>query len=217
MKQLAFFMNPSRLSWKIISWLSDQIFNAIKSPYFHGLWHFYLIPIRLLLLCWLMLNHAQNATSMKTMALCCLNKLVALGSCKLLIKRVLANGWTHPSSMIIFELTHTKCHMKSYHSDIKYHLTLNIIFSVVGLWFGLDLVSNHVVLVLGNEGGGPHHIEGHHTLGLWIGLRKSLGFGFEYSSNIQLRLKRCFLSLYLKLAQMLIWICMCNSLKYPLP
>ena len=28
MKQLAFFMNPSRLSWKIISWLSDQIFNA---------------------------------------------------------------------------------------------------------------------------------------------------------------------------------------------
>jgi hypothetical protein len=29
MKQLAFFFtNPSRLSWKIISWLSDQTFNA---------------------------------------------------------------------------------------------------------------------------------------------------------------------------------------------
>jgi hypothetical protein len=28
-KQLAFFMNPSRLSWKINSWLSDEIFNAI--------------------------------------------------------------------------------------------------------------------------------------------------------------------------------------------
>ena len=28
MKQLAFFMNPSRLSWEIITWLSDQIFNV---------------------------------------------------------------------------------------------------------------------------------------------------------------------------------------------
>ena len=28
MKQLAFFMNPSCLSWKIISSSSDQIFNA---------------------------------------------------------------------------------------------------------------------------------------------------------------------------------------------
>ena len=28
MKQLAFFTNPSRLSWKIISRLVDQIFNA---------------------------------------------------------------------------------------------------------------------------------------------------------------------------------------------
>jgi len=28
MKQLAFFMNPSHLSWKDISWLSDQICNA---------------------------------------------------------------------------------------------------------------------------------------------------------------------------------------------
>ena len=28
MKQLALFMDPSRLSWKITSWLSHQIFNA---------------------------------------------------------------------------------------------------------------------------------------------------------------------------------------------
>ena len=41
MKQLPIFMNPSRLSWKIISRSSDQIFNA-SSPYFHGLWYFYL-------------------------------------------------------------------------------------------------------------------------------------------------------------------------------
>jgi hypothetical protein len=27
-------------------------------------------------------------------------------------------------------------------------------------------------LVLGNEGGGPHHMQGCHTQGLWIGLRK---------------------------------------------
>jgi hypothetical protein len=29
-------------------------------------------------------------------------------------------------------LIHKKCHPKSYHSDIKYHMTLNIMFSVVG-------------------------------------------------------------------------------------
>ena len=40
---------------------------------------------------------------------------------------VLANRWTHPSSMAI--IIH-KCHRKSYHRDIKYHITLNIIFIV---------------------------------------------------------------------------------------
>ena len=29
-----------------------------------------------------------------------------------------------------------------------------------------------VMLVLGNESGGPHHVQGCHTQGLWIGLRK---------------------------------------------
>ena len=31
----------------------------------------------------------------------------------------------------ICSLVHKKCHPKSYHSNIKYHITLNIIFSVV--------------------------------------------------------------------------------------
>ena len=33
----------------------------------------------------------------------------------------------------ICELTHETCHYRSYHSDIKYHMTLNIIFSLVFL------------------------------------------------------------------------------------
>ena len=32
---------------------------------------------------------------------------------------------------IICKFIHKKCHLKSYHSDIKYHMTLNIKFSVV--------------------------------------------------------------------------------------
>ena len=45
--------------------------------------------------------------------------------------RVSANGWAHPSSMTIFvHFIHKKCHLESYRSDIKYHVTLNIIFSV---------------------------------------------------------------------------------------
>ena len=33
----------------------------------------------------------------------------------------------------ISSLIHNKCHMKSYHSDIKYHMTLNIIIIVVDI------------------------------------------------------------------------------------
>ena len=43
---------------------------------------------------------------------------------------------------------------------------------LVGLCSSLGLVLNHVVLVLGNKGGGPHHMQGHHTWDLGIGLRK---------------------------------------------
>ena len=47
--------------------------------------------------------------------------------------RVLANGWTRPSSMTIyFSVIHKERHPKSYHCDIKIHYdTRNIIFSVV--------------------------------------------------------------------------------------
>ena len=43
---------------------------------------------------------------------------------------------------------------------------------LVGLSSSLDLVPNYDVLVLGNEGGGPHHIQGHHTWDLYIDLSK---------------------------------------------
>jgi hypothetical protein len=39
-------------------------------------------------------------------------------------------------------------------------------------------------LVLSNGSGGPHHIQGRHTRGLYIGLKKTIGFDFEYSLNI---------------------------------
>ena len=61
-----------------------------------------------------------------------------------------------------------------------------------------------VLLVLGNEGGGPHHMQGCHTQGPMDWFKEASGFDFEYSSNIQLRLKIFFLSLYLCLAQRLI-------------
>ena len=38
--------------------------------------------------------------------------------------------------------------------------------------WALDLLPNFSVMVLGNEGGGPHHMQGCYTRGLWIGLRK---------------------------------------------
>ena len=42
----------------------------------------------------------------------------------------------------------------------------------IGLCSSLGLVPNYVVLVLGNESGDPHHIQGRHTRGLYIGSRK---------------------------------------------
>jgi hypothetical protein len=38
------------------------------------------------------------------------------------------------------------------------------------------------MLVLGNKSGGPHHMQGYHTEGLGINLRKLVGFDFKYSS-----------------------------------
>ena len=42
MKQLAFFMNPSRLSWKINYLMIVRPDLQCESPYSHGLWYFYL-------------------------------------------------------------------------------------------------------------------------------------------------------------------------------
>ena len=44
-----------------------------------------------------------------------------------------ANGWTHPPSMTIFVNSFVRSiyHPKSSYSDIKYHMTLNVMYSVV--------------------------------------------------------------------------------------
>ena len=97
----------------------------------------------------------------------------------------------------------------------------------LGRWCSLDLVPNYVVLNLGHEGGRPHHRQSCHTRGLWIGVRKLV----VLTLNIQLRVIIFFFSLYLCLAQRLIWIymfyvnhiavCMWHGLKcwfqHPLP
>ena len=42
---------------------------------------------------------------------------------------------------------------------------------IITTW-ALGLLPNYGVLVLGNEGGGPHHMQGCYTRGLYIDLRK---------------------------------------------
>jgi hypothetical protein len=44
----------------------------------------------------------------------------------------------------------------------------------VAMWLCTLLLvgPNYVVLVISNEGWVPHHMQGHHTWDLWIGLRK---------------------------------------------
>ena len=70
---------------------------------------------------------------------------------------------------------------------------------LVGLWSSLGLVSNYDVWVVGNESGGPHHRQMPMD---WF--KEASSFYFEYLSNIQLRFKIFFLSLYLCLAQRLV-------------
>ena len=63
--------------------------------------------------------------------------------------RVWANGWNYPSSMTIFvKLVQKKFHPKSDHKDIKYHMTLNIIFNVVAPNFSYPGPSTNVLLLL---------------------------------------------------------------------
>jgi hypothetical protein len=52
---------------------------------------------------------------------------------------------------------------------------------LLGLWCSLGLVPNYVVLALGNEGGGPHHMQNYHTRGLRIIFKEASSFDFEYS------------------------------------
>ena len=60
------------------------------------------------------------------------------------------------------------------------------------------------MLVLGNEGGGAHHIQGRHTRGLYIGLRKLVVLTLNIHQISNGDLKVCFLSLYLCLEPRLI-------------
>ena len=53
------------------------------------------------------------------------------------------------------------------------------------------------MLVLGNEGGDPHHASSSYTRPM-VWFNEASGYDFEYSWNIQLRLKMDFLSLYPK-------------------
>ena len=94
---------------------------------------------------------------------------------------------------------------------------------LLGLWYTLGLVPNYVVLVLGNEDGGPHHLQGCHTRGLWIGSRKLVILTLKIYQIFNWDYFSFFLSQYLCLAQRLILIyiyninhiaiCMCNSLS----
>ena len=99
-------------------------------------------------------------------------------------------------------------------------------------WGGGAEVSSHDSIHKAKKtGGGPHHMQDHHTWGLGIGLRKLVFFDFEYSSNIQLSLKIdffLFVHMFSPEASMNIFfainhiaIYMCNSLKcwfkHPLP
>ena len=76
---------------------------------------------------------------------------------------------------------------------------------LVGLWSSLGLVPNYVVLILGNEGGSPHHIKGRHTRSLYIGLRKLVVLTFNIPQILIEANEIFFLSLYLWLEQKLIW------------
>ena len=100
---------------------------------------------------------------------------------------------------------------------------------LLGLWCSLGLVPSYVVLVLGNEGGGPHHMQDCHTQVLWIGFKKLVVLTLNFHQIFNWDFKKN--PWYLCLAQRLVWIyifyinhiaiCMCNSskcwFKHPLP
>ena len=53
----------------------------------------------------------------------------------------------------------------------------------IGLSCSLGLVPNYVVLVLGNESGGPHHIQDRQTRDLYISLIMVLTLNIHQISN----------------------------------
>ena len=57
---------------------------------------------------------------------------------------------------------------------------------LLGLWCGLGLVHNYVVLVLGNEGGGPITCK---VVIQWSRLKSSYEFHFEVLSNFSLSIE----------------------------
>ena len=66
--------------------------------------------------------------------------LMALYSSQVVDKRMQGFGQWMNSSIVhdnVYPLVHKKCHPKSYHSDIKYRMTLNIMLSVVRLSTGV--------------------------------------------------------------------------------
>jgi hypothetical protein len=44
-----------------------------------------------------------------------------------ILMNILKVGWDVNTCILI----HKKCHLEIYHNDVKYHMTLNIIFNVV--------------------------------------------------------------------------------------
>ena len=50
----------------------------------------------------------------------------------------------------------------------------HVVLHTVTCWalIRLGSILNCVVLVASNEGGGPHHLQGHHTRGIGIGVRR---------------------------------------------
>ena len=94
-------------------------------------------------------------------------------------------------------------------------MALHIVINWALIWLDVELV-------LGNVGGGPHHMQGHDTRGMWIGFKEASIFDSEYSSNDHLRL---FFIIYFSIpmfspkANMIFFnvnhiaICMWNNLK----
>ena len=96
-------------------------------------------------------------------------------------EKVRFHQWIN-SSLIhdnIFSLIREKCHLKSYHSDIKYHMTLNIIFSVLVC----QKTSFKYFLGIGIWG---------HLQHLWLVSRFPIPFFENHNSSLETKSEICF-------------------------